>query len=79
MPLLSSFPSGRVLRKPLFCGIEPVECRRKSCVDGHLHDDFDDFFPRAADVQCAADVYLQLSGCVAEGRQGRDDGNLAGT
>jgi len=48
------------------CGEQTIQGGRKSGVNGHLHDDFEDFFPCAADMQRGGDMHFQLRGRIAQ-------------
>ena len=66
------------LHKNLFCCLDPINCRRESSIKGHLEDDLNDFFLRAANIQGGMDVCAELRRRSAQRRQGRDSGNFPG-
>ena len=52
----------------LFCGKKPIERRRKTRINRHLHEDFGDFLLRQSNVQRRLNMYLQLRGGSAHRR-----------
>lgn len=69
---------GASFREHLFGSEQAIECRRKACVDGHLHNDLGNFFARETNIKARLDVDLELRGRIAHRCQSRDGGDLAG-
>src|SRR5579871_926413 len=59
-------------------GLDPVERRRESRIQRHLHDHLDHFLLRTTDVERPVNMGSELRSGRAESRQRRDGGNLTG-
>lgn len=65
-----------LLRKDFLCREQAIERCGKASIDGHLHDDFDDFLLGAADVEGSMDVHFELRRGVAQCGERRHHGEF---
>ena len=63
--------------KHLFGGGQPVERSGKAGIHRHLHDGLDDFITRAAHIERALDMHLELWRGVAQRGKCGDHGNFS--